>query len=257
MRLLSLNIWGGKLFEPLITFLKEESSGIDIFCFQEVFSTLSGRTESHEGRANVFSEIAKSLPDFAGYFQAHHDYHDYSGRVDFHISYGLAIFIRKNFTVTTTGDFFVNANRNVFAPEPDIFSPAPRNLQYLQFQQQNSLFSIVNFHGIWIKNSHKYDTPERLEQSRRVRSIVDLMPERKILCGDFNLLPATRSYGILKEEMVDMIEKYTISSTRSSLYTKNEKMANYMLVSPDIRVHDFTVPNVTVSDHLPLILDFE
>ena len=32
---------------------------------------------------------------------------------------------------------------------------------------------------------------------------------------------------------------------------------DYVFVSPEVKVIDFSVPNIEISDHLPLILDFE
>jgi len=84
---------------------------------------------------------------------------------------------------------------------------------------------------------------------------------KKILCGDFNLAPDTRSLEIIKENMVDLIEKYEVESTRSSFYRHYGEpglsFADYMIVSPEIKVNDFRVLQDPVSDHLPLYLDFE
>ena len=46
MILLSLNVWGGerKVFDKLINYVEKMGGegGVDIFCFQEVYSTVSG-----------------------------------------------------------------------------------------------------------------------------------------------------------------------------------------------------------------------
>ena len=36
-----------------------------------------------------------------------------------------------------------------------------------------------------------------------------------------------------------------------------QKFADYVFVSKDVKVKNFEVPNIEISDHLPLILDFE
>jgi endonuclease/exonuclease/phosphatase family metal-dependent hydrolase len=61
----------------------------------------------------------------------------------------------------------------------------------------------------------------------------------------------------LEENMIDLITKNDVKNTRSKFYTRNEKFADYILVSPDIKVRDFKVMDEHVSDHLPLYLDFE
>ncbi len=49
MKLITLNTNGGRVFEPLMNFIKTHSSDTDIFCFQEVFNgkdaKLKGRKE--------------------------------------------------------------------------------------------------------------------------------------------------------------------------------------------------------------------
>ncbi len=54
----------------------------------------------------------------------------------------------------------------------------------------------------------------------------------------------------------NLIKEYGITSTRTSFYTKPEKFADYMLVSPGVEVKDFKVLPDEVSDHSPLYLEF-
>lgn len=35
MKIVTLNVWGGKLYEPFINFIKEKSEEVEIFCFQD------------------------------------------------------------------------------------------------------------------------------------------------------------------------------------------------------------------------------
>ncbi|OGZ48935.1 MAG: hypothetical protein A3G60_01890 [Candidatus Ryanbacteria bacterium RIFCSPLOWO2_12_FULL_47_9c] len=46
MKLVSLNTWTGKIFEPLIEFITVHKDA-DIFCFQEIFRTPIGKKGSH------------------------------------------------------------------------------------------------------------------------------------------------------------------------------------------------------------------
>lgn len=84
----------------------------------------------------------------------------------------------------------------------------------------------------------------------------------KVLCGDFNLLPQTKSIAMLEGRMRNLIKEYNIKTTRSKLNpyhgTPTEQhFADYVFVSEDIKVLDFKVPEAEVSDHLPMILEFE
>lgn len=78
----------------------------------------------------------------------------------------------------------------------------------------------------------------------------------KILCGDFNLRPDTESIQILEKGMNNLILLHRINSTRTNLYTKEEKFSDYIFISYDIKTLSFEIYNEIVSDHAPLSLIF-
>lgn len=88
-----------------------------------------------------------------------------------------------------------------------------------------------------------------------IRGFVDKTDNPKILCGDFNLNPDTESLSIIEKGMKNLIKDYSITSTRTSLYEKPGKFADYCFISPDIEVKDFKVLPEEVSDHAALYLE--
>jgi endonuclease/exonuclease/phosphatase family metal-dependent hydrolase len=128
-------------------------------------------------------------------------------------------------------------------------------LQWLKCEINNKTFALMNVHGLW-NGLGKTDSDDRLIQSEKIRHLVDTISTPKILCGDFNLRPDTQSFSILKHGMKDLIGQYGITSTRTQLYEKEEKYADYILTSPEIDVIDFKVWDDVVSDHNPLSLEF-
>ena len=48
MKLLTLNVWGGKIYEPLIKFIKQAAVDTDIFVFKSYFSEISPTMMSME-----------------------------------------------------------------------------------------------------------------------------------------------------------------------------------------------------------------
>lgn len=52
-----------------------------------------------------------------------------------------------------------------------------------------------------------------------------------------------------------LIKEYGITSTRTSLYTKPNKFADYVFVSRGIKIIDFKILPDEVSDHTPLFLE--
>lgn len=129
-------------------------------------------------------------------------------------------------------------------------------MQYVQFMHDSKLFTAANLHGLW-NGQGETDTEDRLRQSQKVRAFLDTQEGAKILCGDFSLLPDTKSLVILTEDMVDLVKEHGVTLTRSLYYTKPEKFADYILMSPDLTVIDFKMLQDAVSDHLPLTVEIK
>ncbi len=257
MKLITLNIWGGKIFKPLIEFLKRHADNIDIFCFQEVFHTTTNITESNDARTNTLKEISDILPDHIGYFTPEQNGFNLQEKVNFDLVSGNATFIRKTTPVLSNGNVFVYGSLNSMPDLTQKWNLMPRSISHIQFQSGNTLTTVFNFHGLW-NNLGKMDTNSRLQQSQKINDYISKFQNSNIiLCGDFNLLPETKSLSMLEVSMKNLIKEYNITSTRSSYYTKPNKFADYILVSPHLKVNDFQVLQDEVSDHLPLFLDFE
>lgn len=254
MRLVSLNVWGGKVFDPLMKFVTEQAAQTDIFCFQEVFHNEVGEAELTDTyHPNLFNELATRLPGHQGSFALYESGHSYSAPVDYALEFGVAIFIRKDWEITEQGTVWVTDRDK---DEKSAF--LDRNMQFATVQSPQGPFSICNLHGIWLENVGKIDAPIRLEQSRAVRAQMKRLAQPQILCGDFNLNPDTKSLRILEEGMRNLIREYQIPSTRNEFYKSDvSQFADYTIVSPEITKTGFAVPDLPISDHRPMILEFE
>lgn len=243
MKIISLNTWAGVVLDPLLTFF-DTYRDVDVFCLQEVFSNADGKTQPHPElpmNHTLFELIDERLQDtHTGYFRpAHKDY------------YGQAMFVKHGTPVTEEGDIFIYENNT-----PEARGRHSRNMQYIRTEVQGAHTVIANVHGLW-NGAGKTDTPERLEQSRRIREFVSNRSEQVIVVGDFNLNPDTQSLAIAEEGMRNLIKEYAVTSTRTSFYTKEGKFADYVLVSPEVHVVDFKVLPDEVSDHAGLFLEVE
>jgi len=243
MRLISLNLWRGKLLDPLIDFLKREAPATDIFCFQEMINSLSNASRE----IDIFSTIAKSLPGFQGFFEAAQD--EGNG-----IEMGLATFIKRTDAIDKEGDFFVYRTRNAMVDQDG--KTLGKNVQFVQFPKNGKEYAVVNFHGLWTGDGRE-DTEDRIEQSKKLKGFLDALGGVKIICGDFNLTLNTQSMGILDKNMKNLIRDYGITSTRNHFFPYPDKFCDYILVDKDLKVNDFRVLEDEVSDHLALLVDFE
>lgn len=266
MKVISLNVWGGKVYDKLYSFLEKNKKDVDIFCLQEVFNTTSSKVEIDESqfktevdpltikgpRAPLFKALSELLSEFNAYYAPIQEGFDYYQRVPYDLSFGLATFIRKDIPVKISGEKFVYRWKNSRDENSNI--SVGRNVQYFTVEYKNSLLTIMNFHGLW-NGQGKTDTEYRITQSENVIDVLTHLKGKKILVGDFNLLPDTESLKILENGMTNLIKEFGFTSTRSRYYTKPEKFADYILVSPDVKVNEFRVLPDEVSDHLPLFLD--
>lgn len=249
MKLISLNIWGGRLFEPIMEFFKKYSREIDIFCLQEVVnnpakikSVMQHLTQQGTSRDDIYKDISATLSKFEGYIAPRQD------------NEGLAMFIKKNLSIKTINDIFVYRWKNAMINNDG--STYGVNLQYAKIEKGGHNYLISNLHGHW-EPGYKDDSPPRLEQSQNTKKFLNSVSGPKILCGDFNLASDTQSIKILEDSgMRNLIKEYGITSTRSHFYTKKVKFADYILVSPEVTVKNFEVLQDVVSDHLPLFLEF-
>ena len=197
--------------------------------------------ETRKVTLNIFSELQDLLPNHAGYFRPVVD-----------DIYGIGMFINKRIQVVDEGNYPIYHN----AAYPGRGPAHSRILQWAKCGVDNDIFTIVNVHGLW-NGMGKTDTAERLAQSEKIRQFMDKVDTRKILCGDFNLKPDTHSLKMIAQGMKNLVEEFQVTSTRTSLYPKIERFADYVFISPDIKVNQFAVLKDEVSDHAPLLLDFE
>jgi|SRR3989344_1500138 len=253
MKLITLNTWGGRAGkEKLLNFFKKNKK-IDIFCLQEIWSapynhlegTNAGGSPIDNSQIMVYGmqEISKTLPGYSSIFHPHH--------LD---NYGLQMLIKKELIIKKKGDLFVYREKG-FVPTGDVGFHA-RNIQYVTLGTKKGDVTIINFHGLW-NGKGKADSKDRINQSKKILEFVKSLKNEFILCGDFNLLPNTKSLDILeKEGMKNLIKEFNISSTRTLLYNKPNKHADYIFVSKGIKINEFNVLLDEVSDHSPLFLDF-
>ncbi len=101
--------------------------------------------------------------------------------------------------------------------------------------------------------------PERLSQSQKIVAFGKTLHGEIVFAGDFNLLPETESFKAITRELKlqNLNAAFDVTSTRTSLYEKPIKCADYVLTSPGISVLDYQVLPDEVSDHAALMLDFE
>ena len=264
MKLISLNV---ALFEAnndkLKTFLRNQNA--DLLCLQEVTRRIdvSAKPEliskevidrSSEELSHSFFAPIWILSKFEqGSFHGD-DYFsfDIGGKVEFGnyirsrypIYKGENIFVQNNFAYITDWSRW---------PEEDY-----RGFQVVDLEVRGKDLRLINYHGIWSKD--KQGSQKTKQACELIRDYGLNSNGAVIICGDFNLFPETDSIQVLSNSFKNLCEAFAIESTRpqsNELSGKHRNVVDYIFVNDKVKVTDFAVLQTDVSDHLPLVMQFD
>ncbi|HKN29889.1 MAG TPA: endonuclease/exonuclease/phosphatase family protein [Roseiarcus sp.] len=254
MKLLCLNIWGGRAgADKLLAFLYAHRDA-DFLCLQEVWSAPYENLEGVPAGAYdiAHAEIMVYGKQEIGALLAGHEVFFHPNHLN---DYGLMTLVSKRLNVVESGDVFVHRERG-YVPQRNLGLHA-RNLQFVTVDGPLGPLSVLNFHGLW-NGLCKGDSGVRIAQSRRILDFLAGRREPFVLCGDFNLLPGAESLRMLESAgLRNLVAEFGVTSTRTSFYPRPERFADYVLVSGGVVVRDFRVLPDEVSDHAPLLLEFD
>lgn len=259
MKLLSLNIQSAANGKKFYKYIKEKSKTVDVFCFQEVYDSSRSAVVGLGEQTDVYRQLKVLLKGHDGVNFPVSDKLGNYFKLDFPVTLGLVIFYKKGLRVKQSFGKFVAGSLKASV---DFRNGKESNaVQVAKIISKNEEFWVLNFHGA-SRPGDKLDTPKRIEQSEILLDVLKKLSGPKILCGDFNLMPQTRSIKMLEQSgLVNLIKTYKIKNTRNSVswkrYNNRQSYADFTFVSKDIKVTNFKVPYNLVSDHLPMVLDFE
>ena len=232
-------------------FLQEKP---DILCLQEVYDTsdpsLPERFHSIEMLTNLFPEYNYVFAPELLYLDQGKKYHC-----------GNAIFSRFPITETTTTFYDIPYGEYERYNGYDLaydFSKQPYNLLHAEVSLKNTSLHIFTTHGIWGK--HGNDTDRRLAMGDTlIKQIAG--KEHVLLAGDFNMYRATQTIRHIEEHVKNVFGD-TLRTTFN--IRKKPHVGNYatsvvdmLFVSDDIAIKEKSCPDVDVSDHFPLLAEFE
>jgi len=252
LRIITLNIWGGRQLEDLIQFFRAHGPHTDVFCLQEVldtdkvFPSFPGGEPAKQG--GVFVAIQRALPGFDCAFARHVNAVDRTAP---------AMFVRRSLGASAIHSQLVYDNPRAAAHHGvDMAKYFRLNLQSVSIPLGRHRVLVANFHGLWHPIG-KIDIPERLEISHAVRAALDHHSGPLVICGDFNLLPTTNALAILAQGLSNPLVQRGITCTRTRLYRSftdpsASLYADYVLLSPQLQVAKFEVLADVVSDHAAL-----
>lgn len=209
--------------QGIINFLSSYKLNTDIFCIQE-------STKLVEEQLQDFRKI-ETIKDVAeqGIFQT-------------------ATFVQKNLEILET---------KVLMQELPLVSPA----LYTKVKTSAGEVHVINYHCNSIPVD-KLDSAERIKGSEEIVKFLKDLKGFKIIGGDFNLFPETKSIQIIENAgYTNLIKRFKITTTRNEIAWKQHPhnkhyFSDYAFTGNDVKTKAFEVPYSEISDHLPLILNF-
>lgn len=225
MKIMFLNAWYATTGDVLWNYIKEESKTTNIFCFMEA--------------DDEFREKCKEvLPDYI-LASTDKEVFDEGGC-------SQSTFVKKEIKILNSeamllGNIYIGGGL------------------YTQIQDGDKIFHIASIHGM-SKPGEKMDNPNRIEQSKRIIDFMSKFKGVKLIGGDFNLDFNTESVKMFEDNGYrNLIKEYKVDTTRNHLswdrFNNVQLWADFLFVSPDVKVKSFEVPKNEVSDHLPLIVE--
>jgi hypothetical protein len=264
-RVVSLNLWGGRLHDALMPWLAGMEA--DVFCFQEVAHTPDARGDwadyLHEGRilpqrSRLLDELTAALPGHQCFFAPSLRGMLLDAGKEVVSTWGLATFVRRDHLVIGQVADFVHGD---YPGEGWGEYPRPSNVIALRIAPGGRLpaITVSQVHGLR-DTAGKEDTPARLAQAQRLVELTGRIARRGeglVVCGDFNVIPDSATFARLGElGLSDLVTGRGFSDTRTSHYRKPGRFADYMLVNDVMPVAGFdVVTDPEVSDHRPLVLE--
>lgn len=264
MRIVWLNAWGGAVWPALGDWIEDVAP--DVLFLQEVIRAPVPSPDwliyrdAHrrlDQRADLYADISARLPAHQSFFAAaaRGPLEDAQGCV-FASEHGLGTWVARGLAVSDYATAFVHGR---YRPDGWGPEPVPRTMQMLRLHGPSGAVVLAQLHGL--RESHgKGDTPARARQADRIAGALTgfARPDEPLaLGGDFNLLPGSGTFERLAQlGLSDLVTKSGIADTRTALYRKPQRHANYLVVRDSLAVAGFAVPSEpVVSDHRPLVLE--
>lgn len=238
----------GNLLHPLLNFIKDQNP--DIVCAQEIFSS-NIKVGYDKEKFKTFELIAELFPH--NFFAPTNSFEYINQK----ILHGNAIFSRHALTnrqTIFTSNRYANLDKDNFNKHKNT-----RNIQTCRVTLGDKVVTIANHHGYHESNS--LGSANSIKSMRVVIDHLKTLREPIIFCGDLNLAPNSKSFQLIEQnfDFHNLVVQSKTESTLSNVFRIRNLnvVCDYILTSKNIFIKEFEVSNVIVSDHRPLILEFD
>ena len=249
IKFIQVNIYKGKYMDSLVDFLNKEKP--DIVAMQEV---TAGEVNYFEDKTINTFEYIKEKTGLNGYFYGDLEFVDSSDSLfgnavlTKHKPVDLKVLSLKKYRPLTLAEF----------EDSTIWPEISRLAIDATVEIEGINVHAISWHGAW--TAPPADTQETLRQAQMVADYLKNLNEPFIVGVDINNVPESRTVGIINSVANNLMAGAGVMQTT---HPKLHKIAprgylvDYIFVSKDFKVVSLKVPQVTISDHLPVVATLE
>jgi len=176
--------------------------------------------------------------------------------------FGKAISFGKIFAKIHYGNALISKHPIISSsavPVPAPAKPERRADETKLYEDRNILVSLLNVNNTSLTVMNTHFGLNLKEQENMVAKLVEIIENCQtpvILMGDFNVTPHTEVLAPLYEHLKSAADECDAYDFTFSTYNPHI-VIDYIFVSKDIRVLDYTVVKSKVSDHFPCVVTLE
>ena len=248
LKFIQINIYKGQYLDDLMRFLKDQNP--DFISMQEV---TAGEMNLCDKNLDLFEYFKKELSLNGVIDKVMKPVDSPNGYL------GNAVFSKYQITgsktlVLKTFEDFTLAKFNDFKS----FVKFPRNLLSVKCDLDGQKIRAISWHGAW--TAPPTDTEETLRQAKVVADYLKNIKEPFILGCDMNAVIQGKTAGLINEVANNLMMNSGVLQTN---HPKIHKIAprgflvDYIFTSPHFKLKKLEVPQVTISDHLPVVAELE
>ncbi len=256
-------MWRGTLLSNALEFFKVEDP--DIILLQEIYST---KLLNAPINYRLYEHLQEVLPEYKSTYGA--AFTDTMGKIRTlsaaknlpfspnveKVESGNAIF--SKFEIKSTTNTFFDRPYKAFNEQAQTsFENNPQTILGAKLDAHGVELNAYSVHGIWGFDGK--DSERRLQMAETIIQQIE-GKNNVIIGGDFNLHPDTKTVQTI-EKHVKSVFGNTLIRTFNLEYKKEPGFktaaVDMMFCSENIHVISKKCPDIQVSDHLPLVVEFE